>query len=167
MPAARCCFQTASQFWKSDPLGELDGLNMIGTDTMAGRIWNLSPLQPNPSTGMLASYMFDVEALQFTSLDPQHRIEALSSLLAEILPGLEGQVLAVQQKAWHEDPWAGGGWCWAPPGTMKWMYQAMRRSEGRVHFAGEHTSVWIAWMNGALESADRVVREILQRSPAG
>jgi monoamine oxidase len=37
----------------------------------------------------------------------------------------------------------------------------MRRPERRVHFAGEHTSLWIAWMNGALESAERVVEEIL------
>jgi len=31
-----------------------------------------------------------------------------------------------------------------------------------VHFAGEHTSLWIAWMNGALESAERVVGEVLR-----
>ena len=37
----------------------------------------------------------------------------------------------------------------------------MRQAERRVHFAGEHTSLWIAWMNGALESAERVVSEIL------
>jgi hypothetical protein len=30
-----------------------------------------------------------------------------------------------------------------------------------LHFAGEHTSLWIAWMNGALESAERVTQEIL------
>ena len=41
------------------------------------------------------------------------------------------------------------------------MFPAMRRAENRVHFAGEHTSLWIAWMNGALESADRAVTEIL------
>ena len=41
------------------------------------------------------------------------------------------------------------------------MFPAMRQVEGRVHFAGEHTSLWIAWMNGALESAERVVAEIL------
>ena len=33
-------------------------------------------------------------------------------------------------------------------------------SEGRIHFAGEHTSAWTGWMQGALESARRVVREI-------
>jgi monoamine oxidase len=41
------------------------------------------------------------------------------------------------------------------------MLPAMRQPEGRVHFAGEHTSLWIAYMNGALESAERVVQEIL------
>jgi monoamine oxidase len=35
------------------------------------------------------------------------------------------------------------------------------RSEGRIHFAGEHTSVWIdGWMQGALESGNRVAREV-------
>jgi hypothetical protein len=43
---------------------------------------------------------------------------------------------------------------------------------GRVRFAGEHPSLWIAWMNGAFEPAERVVGEILRaggqpRRPAG
>ena len=29
-----------------------------------------------------------------------------------------------------------------------------------LHFAGEHTSPWTGWMQGALESARRVVHEI-------
>jgi monoamine oxidase len=41
------------------------------------------------------------------------------------------------------------------------MLPVMRQTEGRVHFAGEHTSLWTAWMNGALESAERVTREII------
>ena len=33
--------------------------------------------------------------------------------------------------------------------------------EGRILFAGEHTSVWIGgWMQGALESGDRVALEV-------
>jgi monoamine oxidase len=32
--------------------------------------------------------------------------------------------------------------------------------EGRVHFAGDHTSPWIRWMQGALHSGNRVAREI-------
>jgi monoamine oxidase len=32
--------------------------------------------------------------------------------------------------------------------------------EGRVHFAGEHLSAWPSWMQGALQSGLRAVREI-------
>jgi monoamine oxidase len=32
--------------------------------------------------------------------------------------------------------------------------------EGRVHFAGEHLSPWFSWIQGALESALRAVKEI-------
>lgn len=35
-----------------------------------------------------------------------------------------------------------------------------QRPEGRVHFCGEHTSAWSGWMQGAFESANRVVNEI-------
>ena len=67
MAAARCYFQTRTHFWKRDPLGPLGGLNLVGTDTMAGRVWNTSAQQADSSTGMLHSYMFDTEALEFTS----------------------------------------------------------------------------------------------------
>jgi monoamine oxidase len=43
MAAARCYFQTRSRFWEHYPLG---GLNLVGTDTMAGRVWNASSQQP-------------------------------------------------------------------------------------------------------------------------
>ena len=47
------------------------------------------------------------------------------------------------------------------PASCTGLFPAMRRPEGRVHFAGEHTSLWIAWMNGALESGERAAEEIL------
>lgn len=33
------------------------------------------------------------------------------------------------------------------------------RAEGRIHFAGEHTSLYSGWMQGALESAQRAAAE--------
>ena len=41
------------------------------------------------------------------------------------------------------------------------------RAEGRIHFAGDHASSSPGWMEGALESAERVVREIEDASRAG
>jgi monoamine oxidase len=34
------------------------------------------------------------------------------------------------------------------------------RPEGRIHFAGDHTSPTPGWMEGALHSAERVVKEV-------
>jgi monoamine oxidase len=162
MAAARCYFQTGRRFWQHDPLGRLGGLDLVATDTMAGRVWNTSSQQPEPATGMLHAYMFDTEALEFAS-HGRRRVAAMRRLLRTLVPGVDGQIIGVAQKAWQEDPWAGGGWGSPQPGELVWMRPAMRRPERRVHFAGEHTAtLWPAWMNGALESAERVVAEILQ-----
>lgn len=157
MPAARHYVQTRTEFWEHDPLGRLGGLDLVATDTMAGRVWNTSSQQPR--LGMVHAYMFDTEALEFAG-HGQGREQAMQRLLAQLLPGIEDQVVGVASKAWQEDRWAGGGWGWVPPGELHWMLPAMRGHEGRIHYAGEHTSLWIAWMNGALESAERVVSEV-------
>ena len=160
MPAARSYFQTRTQFWQHDPLGPLGGLNLVSTDTMAGRIWNTTSQQADSATGMLHAYMFDTEALEFTSHGPR-RNQAMRRLLRDVLPGIRHEVIATADKAWHEDPWAGGGWGWTQPGDLAWMFPTMRQQDGRIHFAGEHTALHAAWMNGALEFAERVVQEIL------
>jgi monoamine oxidase len=160
MPAARSHVQTRTRFWEHDPLGPLGGLDLVGTDTMAGRIWNTTSQQADPSKGMLHAYMFDTEAVEFAS-HRARRAEEMQRLLGVLLPGIHDQVVATADKAWHEDPWAGGGWGSPQPGELAWMFPAIRQVDGRVHFAGEHTSPGAAWMNGALESAERVVQEIL------
>jgi len=38
--------------------------------------------------------------------------------------------------------------------------------EGRIHFAGEHTSLYHAWIQGALESGIRAAREVHEARPA-
>ncbi|MFE6946664.1 flavin monoamine oxidase family protein [Streptomyces chartreusis] len=160
MPAARYYIQTQSRFWADDRLGPLGGLNLVATDSMLGRIWNTSSQQQDPRLGMLHSYMLDDQAIRFAKLGPL-REERIDSLFEHALPGSNRQIMRTVTKVWQDDPWAGGGWGTVPVGDLHWMLPAMRHVEGRIHFAGEHTSVWSGWMNGALESAERVVQEIL------
>jgi monoamine oxidase len=44
---------------------------------------------------------------------------------------------------------------------MTAMMPAIARPEDGIHFAGEHTSAWTGWMEGALESGERAAREVL------
>lgn len=62
---------------------------------------------------------------------------------------------------WDEDKWAREAGAYYKPGQCTSLLPHVARPEGRIHFAGEHTSVWIdGWMQGALESGNRVAREI-------
>jgi monoamine oxidase len=44
---------------------------------------------------------------------------------------------------------------WYKPGQMQEFWPHVAYPEGRVHFAGDHTSPWIRWMQGALFSGIR------------
>jgi monoamine oxidase len=159
---SRLYFQTRTRFWRDDPLGSLGGLNMVGTDTPVERIWNTSQHQPDPVMGMLQSYMFDENALAFSRISPNQRTSLWIRRIEQFLPGLRHQIAASYCKVWHEDPWQKGAFAFMKPNEFTWMWPAARRAEGRVHFAGEHTSVWGAYQNGALESAERCFHEVLQ-----
>lgn len=161
-PAARAYFQTKTQFWRSDPLGRLGGLKLGGTDTPAERVWNTSALQPDKQRGMLHAYMIDRQAEAYRALPEGDRIGTMQQTIARFLPDLPRQVEATWSKVWHEDPWQKGGFAFIQPGEFEWIWPAARRPEGRVHFAGEHTSLWFGWQNGALESGERAAQEILE-----
>ena len=64
-------------------------------------------------------------------------------------------------KYWNEDPWIRASYSIAGLG-QKDFRNILKRPEGRVHFAGEHTSVYRASMNGAIESGVRVSQEIIK-----
>ena len=67
---------------------------------------------------------------------------------------------------WVRDAWAGGAFAVFHPGQMSTLMPDIARPEGRVHFAGEHTSSWMGWMQGALESGARAAAEVLEQAPA-
>ena len=62
--------------------------------------------------------------------------------------------------AWDRDPWARGDYAWFRPGQVSAFLPHLAAPEGRVHFAGEHTSLYHAWIQGALESGIRAAKEI-------
>ncbi len=88
------------------------------------------------------------------------RINYTRKYMEEIYPALKESFEGGASKCWDEDEWARGAWAWFRPGQMTSLLPHISRPEGRVHFAGEHTSAWTGWMQGALESGNRAAREI-------
>ena len=61
--------------------------------------------------------------------------------------------------AWEAEPWSLGASAYFGPGEMTTMFPHVASVEGRVHFAGEHTSELFV-MEGAAQSGVRVANEI-------
>ena len=62
---------------------------------------------------------------------------------------------------WVNDPFSHGAFSHLPQHYVLDYMPHIREPEGRVHFAGEHTAFWTGFIEGSLESAERVVQEVL------
>jgi monoamine oxidase len=51
-------------------------------------------------------------------------------------------------------------YAWWKPGQLTDWQPELAKAEGRIHFAGEHTSVMGRTIEGALESGARAAREV-------
>lgn len=68
----------------------------------------------------------------------------------------------VHLKNWSEDPYSGGCYFCVPPiGSLAKNLHYFTKPFGNIYFAGtEAASHWMGYMEGALESAERVVQQI-------
>ena len=74
-------------------------------------------------------------------------------------PDLFDEVVTLQDFAWTEQPWIKGSFGGTPVGGG-WMVAEWQRPEGRIHFAGDFTSLKTGWVEGAIESGLRAARAI-------
>ncbi len=84
--------------------------------------------------------------------------------LDEVHPGIYDVQEGGTVKSWGRDPYALGCASWPGPGDVTWLLGSLQRPHGRVHFAGEHTSVLRSTMEGALRSGIRAAGEVAQAS---
>jgi len=65
--------------------------------------------------------------------------------------------------AWHKVPHQAGGWAFWNPHNSEHLgaYSTLLAPEGRFHVIGDQVSSLPAWQEGALMSAEYVVRQLL------
>jgi monoamine oxidase len=114
------------------------------------------------SSAILASYTWGQSALRLGMLSPDKQAEFVVQNIAKIHPQFsEPRILqGIVSWSWDKHQWSKGAYAWYLPGQSE-LHQYAVAPEGKIHFAGEHTSLNTAWMQGALESSVRAVKEIL------
>jgi monoamine oxidase len=115
--------------------------------------------QPGPA-GILESYSAGPRARAWAALAERERHAAVIAQLDQVYPGIAAAVVGTASKCWDEDRYARGDYCYFEPGEMRRLGPLLARPEGRLHFAGEHTSALPGWMQGAFESGHRAAAEV-------
>jgi monoamine oxidase len=110
--------------------------------------------------GILEAQAVGAEAERLSALPEEQRIRVALSCIEQVFPGAGREYERGTSKCWHTDPWARGAFAYFRPGEMLGLRPHIAGAEGRVHFAGDHTSAWSGWMQGALESGLRAAAEV-------
>jgi monoamine oxidase len=131
------------------------------TDLRMGRIRDETELQAR-THGVIGAYLSGKTARELAALSEIDRVAALVRDADLVHPGVKAGFVAGGSKCWDDDPFARGAYLYFRPGQMAELGPALGRREGRIHFAGDHTSYRPGFMHGAVASAKRVVREIVE-----
>ena len=157
--SAKILFQCKRRFWEDD-----DGIFGGGTMTDLP-IRNLYYPDHSRETGrgiILASYTWSEDAQRWGSLKPDDRIVQALDDVAEIHPQIVKEFEVGTSWMWHDDEFAGGAFALFDPGQQTLLHDEIVKPEGRIHFAGEHASLYHAWIQGAFESGLRAAIAIHQ-----
>jgi len=134
---------------------EEKGLSGFAFTNEGVEVWQPTWSQPG-SRGILMTYARPGQAERIASLKEGDRIGSTLNQLADIFPGLRENFEGGTSKVWMEDEWSRGAWSFVGPRD----FVQANKAEGRIHFAGEHLSPFFSWMQGALQSGLRAVKEI-------
>ncbi|MEV1036593.1 MULTISPECIES: FAD-dependent oxidoreductase [unclassified Streptomyces] len=120
------------------------------------------PVENSKGGVLLASYSWADDALKWDSLDDDERYPHTLGGVQDVY----GQRIEVfytgagATQSWMRDQYAYGEASVLLPGQHTELLADVRSAEGPLHFAGDHTSVKPAWIEGALESAVRSALEV-------
>ncbi len=110
---------------------------------------------------VLASYTWADEALTWDSLSNEDRIQYALKNLEEIYGHqIYLEFVSGTSFSWSHNPYSCGAFTVFEPGQETELYPYITKPEGRVHFAGEHTTLTHGWMQGGIESGIRVAYEV-------
>ena len=159
LSVSKIFLQSRKRFWISEGFS-----GFATTDLPIGQLWDLTYMQPG-TRGILQAFPVSLHSRRVTRMTNQQRINFAREQVEIIYPSMRDHFEGGVTKCWDDDEWARGASAYYKPGQFSSLLPHVARPEGRIHFAGEHTSVWMdGWMQGALESGERVSREVNARA---
>lgn len=150
-------FQIRSPFWRKEGVS-----GTARTDLFEGRVDKQPYTMPGDikKRAILEGFFLGPDADDLKGLPEQEVLEKAMEKLLPIHPDLRDYAEGGVVKDWGADPYSLGGYSWPGPGYLAKHLADLQKPFGRIHFAGEHTSVLRGTMEGALQSGVRAAREV-------
>jgi len=153
-PGVRFMLQTKRRFWQSA------GLSGSARTDRATETWDATFDVP-ASRGILGATAGGEADRHVEGMTMETSVAFGVDLVADAFPAIRSEFEKGAVYRWSAAPWARGAFALYRPGQMTELLPQLAASEDGMHFAGEHTSPWTGWMEGALESGERAAREVL------
>jgi monoamine oxidase len=153
-PATKLLMRFASRWWRRQGRPRA-----FGTNLLVGAVWESGEEQRDAA--LLTLLAGGRASAQLQSLLD---IEGIAGIVERLrwLGRSAGEEPFARLVAWERDEWARGGYAVLDSRFEPAWVDLLGRAFGRVLFAGEHTSrEWQGYMNGAVESGQRVAAELV------
>ena len=151
--ASHVFLQSRSRFWIEQGIS-----GFAQTDLPIRVVLNYTEAQPGPRA-ILGIETEGTNSRLIAAMKPEERIRWSLENVAKIYPEMAENFEGGTSVVWDEEPWSLGAGAYFAPGEMTTMFSHVASVEGRVHFAGEHTSELFV-MEGAAQSGVRAAREV-------
>jgi monoamine oxidase len=152
--ATRILVQTYSRFWHET------GLSGYARTDQPAEVWDATYDLPGKA-GILGATVGGEIGHRLLPVSPDVAVSRGRDIVGVPFPKALTSAQTVVTHRWALEPWSKGAFAVFHPGQMTAMMPTIGKPEGRLHFAGEHTSSWMGWMEGALESGERAAREVM------
>jgi monoamine oxidase len=164
-PVTRVNLQFKTRFWEMAPY-RMKGLKVLNSDLITERYWDMTAAEAQKMRtgvpthkGILTAYMHTKNASYVGNMTPEERIKFVLDEVSRVFPEAKSEFIKGNSWVWHQQNWVGGAWASYAPNQLG-HYLATLTKEGRVLFAGDHTTLSPGWIQGAFESAHRAIREL-------
>ena len=154
----KCQARYPRPFWRDDGL-----TGQVTSNTGPVKItFDNSP--PSGEPGVMLGFIEGAEARDWGERPAAERKQAVLESFARYFGDAMLEPEFYVEKSWAADEWAGGCYTgYTPPGVLLDYGKALREPVGRVHWAGTETATrWSGYIDGAVQSGERVVAEVLE-----
>ncbi|MFU8877367.1 MAG: flavin monoamine oxidase family protein [Wenzhouxiangellaceae bacterium] len=157
LDTARAYFQVRRGFWHDEGVSAA-----AGTDLFNGEVARQPSSRPDrpASRSILECHVRGTDATAFAAGTADEATARALETMSKVHPGVSEFTERSAMVHWSTDPFAGMAYSHPGPGQVTGLLDELRRPHGRIHFAGEHTSILRATIEGALRSGIRASAEV-------